>query len=217
MNFSTAASGVASEIIFSPPQNNLFFLLSVQSEAAAFVRDRMFDMYHDDSNVETNVGNFYVDYDADVKIPGRFYSKLPYKKPFLEDSPPFEVDVVEENTAGDILQHHNKRQSSALKEPFDRVLPSISRTAQGDILSRRTQNDIYDSQTFIDDLKDMPQGDSQMRSGEPYFDMTVPTNLSVQTGKTAVLACRVRNRDQKTVSTQKDQPSNNSKVFNIFL
>lgn len=44
---------------------------------------------------------------------------------------------------------------------------------------------------------------SPLAPGEPFFDATIPRNVTALVGKTAYLTCRVRSLGNRTVSLQK--------------
>lgn len=97
----------------------------------------------------------------------------------------------------DSLRHphrtHPPRNLRFFPEKLFADVPSVSHTRTGDVLAKRRM--ILSNEVYLDS-----DGAGFHHKG-PYFDSSLPRNLTVQTGKTAVLSCRVLNREEKTVSS----------------
>ncbi|XP_076029134.1 uncharacterized protein LOC143017909 isoform X2 [Oratosquilla oratoria] len=135
----------------------------------------------------------YTEYSShydDIKLPGRFYPRLPYQKPYREDPDypdPFEPSTTFSNTGTGGIQFHAPPPPTPSPEPSG---PHFA--------ARIDSGDYRDSPQG-----DTPQGGAAINSilgAMPTFDNSMPHNITVAEGKTAYMSCRVYNIGHHSVS-----------------
>ncbi|KAK8741946.1 hypothetical protein OTU49_002025 [Cherax quadricarinatus] len=166
------------------------------------------------------------DFDADVKLPGRFFPKLPYAKPYLEVNN-HNYNHHHRLNPHEHYHHHHHFQQQPQPPPHDTTSHN-HHTIDSPIKQRRSSSQAgygggymfgveeeggerrfiavrgshtpaasYGDARFLEE----PQEDATLGPPPgPSFDRNLPRNITIQSGKTAVLSCRVFNVNDKSVS-----------------
>ncbi|KAK7077301.1 hypothetical protein SK128_001122 [Halocaridina rubra] len=172
------------------------------------------------------------DYDADVKLPGRHYPKLPYQNPYLEnDQDDFKTQrhyhqMFPQDHQQDLTHGLNHRMNPQTFQDTKHQVPvmayGVRRDPHGSTFSRQSHShNVYGAMSdYVDDTvseREYTKTQSSLQHGmgghwkkmppaitalppSPSFDRNVPRSITVQTGKTATLICRVMNAGEKSVS-----------------
>nr|XP_045618752.1 uncharacterized protein LOC123770693 [Procambarus clarkii] len=174
------------------------------------------------------------DYDADVKMPGRYFPKVPDARPSLAVPNHHYTHHHHRQNPHERYQYHHHLQQQASPPPPHVTTTSHyhhhhhhhsidspmkqrrSSSQEGDdggyvfgveeegggrrviaVRGSHTQAAPRGHYTFLDE----PQDDSTLGPPPgPSFDRTLPRNITIQSGKTAILSCRVFNANDKSVS-----------------
>ncbi|XP_042228408.1 uncharacterized protein LOC121870621 [Homarus americanus] len=154
----------------------------------------------------------------DKATEGRFFPKLPYAKPYLEVPNQHYNHHHRQNPHQRYHHHHHFRQQP-LRSPHESDPPMKRRSSSHNVESggyvfrvggdesgeRRViavrGSDAVPVRNDDENFLDSPQEDATLGPPPgPSFDRNLPRNITIQTGKTAVLSCRVFNVNDKSVS-----------------
>ncbi|ROT71332.1 hypothetical protein C7M84_010351 [Penaeus vannamei] len=192
-------------LAFSPP-----FTPRDADGAAKFLSHVPYDETYDPDELDPDMPDF----DADVKIPGRHYPKLPYGHPFHAQSAgaaSHHARSYQPGHAGGSQQGYGQTGHWLGQGYYPDQRPASPRHDQGFQSDHGDDQDYYQTNQLYDQThrnggarQGAGEEDSQVSATQlptgPHFDRSLPRSITVQAGKTARLVCRVFDIGETSVS-----------------